>query len=90
MLSRLAKWHTVALAAALYANSRYEEAKKRMDDALVTGLRNPVYFCQAARIAAALNDFEGARVFQNESLSLDPMACQLELPAAPTPEGKKR
>ena len=78
-----------ALAGALFANSRYEDAKMRMDEALSTGLHNAVYFCQAAHIAAALNDSQHAKSFQKEASSLDPTACQMELSSASITEGKK-
>ena len=78
-----------ALAWALFANSRYEEARMRMEDALATGQRNAGYFCHAAHIAAALNDAEHAKEFQKESLSLDSGACSVELPVASLQEGKK-
>jgi len=64
-----------ALAWALYANSRYEEARLRMEDALATGQRDAVYLCHASNIAAALKDPEHARDLRKESLSLDAGAC---------------
>jgi predicted Zn-dependent protease len=38
-------------------------------------VRNPIYLSHAARIAARLNDADGAKKFAQEALSLDPSAC---------------
>jgi len=67
-----------SLSWALYANGRYTEAKAKMAEALTTGVRNPSYFCHAAKIAAKVNDADGAKKFVQNALSLDPAACTVE------------
>jgi tetratricopeptide (TPR) repeat protein len=67
-----------ALAWALYSNGRYADAKARITEALATGIRSPGYFCHASKIAAMLNDAEGARKFAQQSAALDPSACVVE------------
>ena len=67
-----------SLSWALYANGRYTEAKAKMAEALTTGVRDPSYFCHAAKIAAKVNDADGAKKFVQNALSLDPAACTVE------------
>ncbi len=51
---------------ALYRNAKFDEAKAQMEKALAVGLRNSVYFCQAARIAASANDGAAAERYAKE------------------------
>jgi tetratricopeptide (TPR) repeat protein len=51
---------------ALYRNGKFEDAKAQMDKALAVGLRNSVYFCQAARIAASAKDAAAAERYAKE------------------------
>jgi tetratricopeptide (TPR) repeat protein len=51
---------------ALYRNGKFQEAKVQMEKALAVGLRNSVYFCQAARIAASAKDAAAAERYAKE------------------------
>ncbi len=64
-----------AYAWALYANGKYSEAKTQMDRALAVGVRDPVYYCHAVRIAAKANDTTSATRFENALAGFGPNAC---------------
>ena len=68
-----------ALAWALYGNGKYSEAKTQMDRALAVGVRNSLYFCHAAQIAAKMNDAAGALKFRKELADYGPNACPGEM-----------
>ncbi len=72
-------WDTLdAHAWALYRNGRFKDAKAELDQALSAGVRDPMYFCHAARIASALGDSAAATNFETESKRLNPRACPAE------------
>jgi tetratricopeptide (TPR) repeat protein len=67
-----------AYAWALYQNGRYGEAEEKMDRALAVGVRDPVYFCHAVRIATKANDATAAARFEKELANLRSTACPVE------------
>jgi tetratricopeptide (TPR) repeat protein len=67
-----------AYAWALYANGKYSEAKLQMDRALAVGVREPLYYCHAARIAAKANDAASVAKFENALAGFGPNACPVE------------
>ncbi|MBV8571885.1 MAG: tetratricopeptide repeat protein [Acidobacteriaceae bacterium] len=77
--ARSAEYHDCAtldaLAWTLYSNGRYSEAKAQLDRALAVGIRNPVYFCHAAQIAAKLNDEAAAQMYRKELADLGSNTC---------------
>jgi tetratricopeptide (TPR) repeat protein len=64
-----------AYAWALYNNGRYADAQTQMSRALEPGVRDPVYFCHAAQIAAKANDLASAAKFRHEMGSFNENAC---------------
>jgi tetratricopeptide (TPR) repeat protein len=72
---------TLAAAAwAFFQNGKYTEARNRMDRALSVGIKNPVYFCHAAQIAAKTNDQTALANYQKELASFSPNTCAANLP----------
>lgn len=69
-----------ASAWAFFRNGKYAEARSRMERVLAVGIRNPVYFCHAAQIAAKTNDLAGLAKYQKELDGLGPNACAANLP----------
>ncbi len=67
-----------AYAWALYADGKYGEAKTQMDRALAVGVRDPVYFCHAARIATKANDRASAAKFEKELTGFGSNACPVQ------------
>jgi tetratricopeptide (TPR) repeat protein len=67
-----------AYAWALYANGKYSEAKSQMDRALAVGVRDPLYYCHAARIAGKVNDAASVAKFESALASFGPNACPVE------------
>jgi tetratricopeptide (TPR) repeat protein len=64
-----------AYAWALYNNAKYADAQAQMNRALGPGVRDPVYFCHAAQIAAKANDLASASKFRQEIGSVNGDAC---------------
>jgi tetratricopeptide (TPR) repeat protein len=63
---------------ALYRNGKLAEAKSQMERVLAVGVRNPLYFCHAARIASKLSDVASAKRFEEQSAALEPGLCAAE------------
>jgi tetratricopeptide (TPR) repeat protein len=63
-----------AYAAALYANGRYEEAKKQIDSALSFGVRDAAIFYHAGVIAEKRQDHATALRYLKGSLEVDPLS----------------
>ena len=61
-----------ALAWALFANGRYEEAADYADRALDLGTRNALFFFHAGMIRLELGDVAGAREALRDALAIDP------------------
>ena len=61
-----------ALAWALYANGRYEEAARYADRALELGTRNALFFFHAGMIRSELGDVTAASRLLREALAIDP------------------
>lgn len=78
-----------AYAWALYSNGKYSEAKTQMDRALAVGVRNPLYFCHAAQIAAKLNDTAATMKYRKELADFGPNACPVEQVTAAVGEAKR-
>ena len=77
---------TMAAAAwAFFQNGKYAEAQNRMDRALAVGVRNPLYFCHAAQIAAKANDAAAVAKYQKELSSFNQTSC-----TAPTGPNRQR
>jgi tetratricopeptide (TPR) repeat protein len=64
-----------AYAWALYNNGKYGDAKAQMDRVLKPGVRDPIYFCHAAQIAAKTNDLASAAKFRQEIGTINENAC---------------
>jgi len=70
-----------AYAWALYRTRRYVEAAAQMNRALAVGVRDPVYFCHAAQIAAKTNDATSEKRFRKELAALPTSSsCPLNQP----------
>ncbi len=67
-----------AYAWALYRNGKYDTAKKEMDEALAVGIRDAIYFCHAAQIAAATDDRGAVVRFRKELASFSGNSCPLD------------
>jgi len=78
-----------AYAWALYSNGKYSEAKTQMDRALAVGIRNPLYFCHAAQIAAKLHDNDAALTYTKDLADFGPNACPAEQVTAAIGEAKR-
>jgi len=66
-----------AYAWALYRSDRFADAKIQMDKALAVGIRDPVYFCHAASIAASLNDSEAVERYAKALSGLPKNSCSV-------------
>jgi tetratricopeptide (TPR) repeat protein len=64
-----------AYAWALYNNGKSSDAKVQMDRALAVGVRDPLYFCHAAQIAARIGDAAAAANYQKEAASFKGGSC---------------
>ena len=64
-----------AYAWALYRNDRFADAKLQMDKALAVGVRDPVYFCHAASIAASLKDSIAVDKYTKQLTSMPKTSC---------------
>ena len=64
-----------AYAWALYKNGRYSEAKAQIARALSVGVRDPLYFCRAAQIAAKAGDAVAAGNYQKEFSTFRGATC---------------
>ena len=73
-----------AYAWALYRNRRYPEAKAQLDQALAVGVREPLLFCHASRIAAALGDKAAADKWMQSASVAGPPPCSAEVKVALT------
>ncbi len=74
-----------AYAWALYRNRQFAEAKTQLDQALAVGVREPLLFCHAGRIAAALGDKSAADKFlERASVAGAPLCPAAEVKVAVT------
>jgi tetratricopeptide (TPR) repeat protein len=64
-----------AYAWALYRSERFADAKIQMDQALAVGVRDAVYFCHAASIAARLNDSAGVERYSRALSGMPKGSC---------------
>lgn len=79
-----------AYAWALYRNARYAEAAAQMNRALAVGVRDPVYFCHAAQIAAKANDAISESRFRKELAALPTSnSCALSQPVESASEVRR-
>ncbi|HCC57437.1 MAG TPA: hypothetical protein DEQ47_09265, partial [Solibacterales bacterium] len=70
---------------ALYRNRQFAEAKTQLDQALAVGVREPLLFCHAGRIAAALGDKSAADKFlERASVAGAPLCPAAEVKVAVT------
>jgi len=60
------------LAWALYANGKYEEARRQMETALAVGIRNARFFYHAGAIAAQQGDTRAALGYFRQAIDLNP------------------
>jgi tetratricopeptide (TPR) repeat protein len=67
-----------ALAWALYQNGKFAAAKTQMDKALSVGIRDPTYFCHAARISAKVNNAADAARFEKELATFAAHSCPVD------------
>jgi predicted Zn-dependent protease len=81
---------TLAAAAwAFFQNGKYAEAQNRMNRALAVGVRNPLYFCHAAQIAAKANDAAAVAKYQKELSSFNQTNCAAAVPVQTAKEVMK-
>ncbi|MGH7419850.1 MAG: tetratricopeptide repeat protein, partial [Candidatus Rokuibacteriota bacterium] len=71
-----------ALAWALYANGRYEDAVRYADRALSLGMRNALFMFHAGMIRLRLGDEEGARALLRDAMATNPNFSILYAPVA--------
>ncbi len=75
---------------ALYANGKFEEARRQIEKALAVGVRDPQIFYHAGMIAAKANDAANAERYLQASLTQAPQSEVAELATRALAEHKQK